>query len=74
MNLHEYQAKQFLKKYGIPVPEGYPADSIEEVEAVMDEHFSDGSQICRDRSISYKTVALFAHHARRRTGIHAKGL
>ena len=22
MNIHEYQAKQLLKKFGVPVPEG----------------------------------------------------
>ncbi|MGF1614935.1 MAG: ADP-forming succinate--CoA ligase subunit beta [Gammaproteobacteria bacterium] len=30
MNLHEYQAKQLLASYGIPVPEGGPAHSAEE--------------------------------------------
>lgn len=30
MNIHEYQAKELLKKYGVPVPEGYPAMSAEE--------------------------------------------
>jgi len=27
MNLHEYQAKELLKKYGVPVQEGIPVDS-----------------------------------------------
>src|SRR5215469_1987357 len=30
MNIHEYQAKELLAKYGVPVPAGYPAMSIEE--------------------------------------------
>ena len=30
MNLHEYQAKQLFSDYGIPVPEGKPARSVEE--------------------------------------------
>lgn len=30
MNIHEYQAKQLLDKYGVPVPSGYPAMSVEE--------------------------------------------
>lgn len=30
MNIHEYQAKSLLKKYGVAVPEGYPALSAEE--------------------------------------------
>ncbi|MFN3234043.1 MAG: ADP-forming succinate--CoA ligase subunit beta [Gammaproteobacteria bacterium] len=31
MNLHEYQAKQLLKKYDLPVPQGEIANSVEEV-------------------------------------------
>ena len=27
MNLHEYQSKQLLARYGIPVPSGHPASS-----------------------------------------------
>src|SRR5580698_4964874 len=27
MNLHEYQAKELLKKYGVPVQEGIPVDN-----------------------------------------------
>ena len=30
MNIHEYQAKELLAKYGIGVPTGYPATSVEE--------------------------------------------
>lgn len=30
MNLHEYQSKQLLSKYGVPVPDGGPAHSAEE--------------------------------------------
>ncbi len=30
MNIHEYQAKELLRKYGVPTPEGYPAMSAEE--------------------------------------------
>src|SRR5918996_5003792 len=30
MNLHEYQAKQLLQEYSIPVPPGKPAHSIKE--------------------------------------------
>ena len=26
MNLHEYQAKELLKKYNVPVQEGIPVD------------------------------------------------
>ena len=31
MNIHEYQAKQILKKYGAIVPEGIFANSVEEL-------------------------------------------
>jgi succinyl-CoA synthetase beta subunit len=30
MNLHEYQGKSLLKKYGVPVPEGIMVESVEE--------------------------------------------
>ena len=30
MNIHEYQAKELLAKFGIGVPTGYPATSVEE--------------------------------------------
>ena len=30
MNIHEYQAKELLSKFGVPVPKGIPAFSVEE--------------------------------------------
>src|SRR5258708_27102736 len=33
MNIHEYQAKELLAKYGVPVPAGYAAMSVEEAVA-----------------------------------------
>ena len=30
MNIHEYQAKELYRKYGIPVPKGIPCMSAEE--------------------------------------------
>jgi succinyl-CoA synthetase beta subunit len=30
MNIHEYQAKELLAKFGVPVPDGYPAMSVEQ--------------------------------------------
>lgn len=41
MNIHEYQAKQLFREYGIPVLKGYPAFDVEDVEKIMDEHFDD---------------------------------
>ncbi len=33
MNIHEYQAKELYRKYGIPVPKGIPCMSVEEATA-----------------------------------------
>ncbi len=35
MNIHEYQAKALFSEYGIPVSAGYPATSLEEVDAAL---------------------------------------
>lgn len=32
MNLHEYQAKELLKKYNVPVQEGFPCGTVHEAE------------------------------------------
>ena len=37
MNLHEYQAKQVLAGFGVPVPRGVPVLAPDEVEAAVDE-------------------------------------
>ncbi len=37
MNIHEYQAKELLAKYGVPVPAGIPAMSVEEAVAATDQ-------------------------------------
>lgn len=45
MNIHEYQAKEVLKKYGVAVPEGYPAFNVNEaVEAARTLH-SNGNNV-----------------------------
>lgn len=36
MNLHEYQAKQLLAKYGLPVPHGEIAYNVDEATAIAD--------------------------------------
>ena len=33
MKIHEYQGKQIFQKYGVPVPRGYPAFTVDEAEA-----------------------------------------
>jgi succinyl-CoA synthetase beta subunit len=35
MKIHEYQARNLFKQYGIPVPDGFVCHSIEEAEAVV---------------------------------------
>lgn len=37
MNLHEYQAKEILAKYGIPVPAGRVAETVEDIERIAKE-------------------------------------
>src|SRR5258705_11471685 len=36
MNIHEYQAKELLAKYGVRVPAGYPAMTVEEAVAAAE--------------------------------------
>ena len=33
MNIHEYQAKELLAKFGVPVPAGFAALTVEEAES-----------------------------------------
>ncbi len=33
MKIHEYQGKQIFARYGVPIPKGYPAMTVEEAEA-----------------------------------------
>src|SRR2546421_4862132 len=37
MNIHEYQAKAVLAKFGVPVPHGFPAMSVAEAVAAAKE-------------------------------------
>jgi succinyl-CoA synthetase beta subunit len=39
MNLHEYQAKELLKKYNVPVQEGYACNTADEAEAAYKKIF-----------------------------------
>ncbi|MFW5793500.1 MAG: ADP-forming succinate--CoA ligase subunit beta [Bacteroidota bacterium] len=39
MNLHEYQGKALLKKYGVPVPEGIKVDTLDEAEEAAQKIF-----------------------------------
>jgi len=35
MNIHEYQAKAVLREFGVPVPRGVPAFSVDEAIKVL---------------------------------------
>ncbi|HEY4715872.1 MAG TPA: ADP-forming succinate--CoA ligase subunit beta [bacterium] len=37
MNLHEYQAKEILARYGVPVPSGMVTDNLDDVERIAKE-------------------------------------
>jgi succinyl-CoA synthetase beta subunit len=45
MNIHEYQAKQLLKQYGVVVPDGVPCKTIEEARAAADKIFGAGHKL-----------------------------
>lgn len=47
MNVHEYQGKALLKKYGVPVPEGIMVSSVEQaIEAAKKLKELTGSDVC----------------------------
>ena len=43
MKIHEYQAKEILAKYGVPVPKGEVANTLEEANAVARTLFAEGA-------------------------------
>lgn len=45
MNIHEYQAKELLEKYGVAVPKGIPAMSVDEAVKAAEELQSGGSTL-----------------------------
>src|SRR5438034_865057 len=60
MNIHEYQAKAVLAKFGVPVPRGYPAMSV--AEAAKGAHDTPEKII----TITVDPVAnICPHHVRR---------
>ncbi|HET9086528.1 MAG TPA: ATP-grasp domain-containing protein, partial [Acidobacteriaceae bacterium] len=44
MKIHEYQAKDILAKYGVPVPHGEVANTVEEAAEVAKRLFAGGSK------------------------------
>ena len=45
MKIHEYQAKEILRKYGVPVPSGEMATTIEEADTAAKALFSAGNAV-----------------------------
>ncbi|MBN8248519.1 MAG: ADP-forming succinate--CoA ligase subunit beta [Verrucomicrobia bacterium] len=45
MNIHEYQAKQLLKQYGVAVPPGEPCRTVAEVTAIAEKLFAAGQKL-----------------------------
>ena len=46
MNIHEYQAKQLLKQYGVAVPPGEPCKTVAEARAIAEKSMAIASEIC----------------------------
>jgi succinyl-CoA synthetase beta subunit len=45
MNIHEYQAKQLLKQYGVAVPPGDACKTVEEAQVVAEKIFAAGNKL-----------------------------
>src|SRR5262245_27873014 len=45
MNMHEYQAKQLLKQYGVVVPEAAPCKTVEEAKSAAEKIFAAGNKL-----------------------------
>jgi succinyl-CoA synthetase beta subunit len=45
MKIHEYQAKEILRKYGVPVPAGEMAITLEEADTAAKQLFSSGNAV-----------------------------
>src|SRR6185437_16883673 len=44
MKIHEYQAKEILRKYGVPVPDGEMATTLEEADKAAKALFGKGNK------------------------------
>src|SRR4030088_170821 len=45
MKIHEYQAKEILRKYGVPVPGGEMATTLEEADTAAKSLFGAGNKV-----------------------------
>jgi len=46
MNIHEYQAKEVLSRFGVPVPRGKIAFTPQEAEEISKEFLSENNSVC----------------------------
>ncbi len=49
MKIHEYQAKEILRKYGVPVPDGEMATTLEEADTAAKALFGQGNVAVADQ-------------------------
>ena len=49
MKIHEYQAKDILRKYGVPVPDGEMATTLEEADTAAKTLFGKGNAASSSR-------------------------
>ena len=61
MNLHEYQGKSILTKYGVPIQKGYAADSVEEALEKYD-------QLSKESGSSFAVIKAQIHAGGRGKG------
>ena len=61
MNLHEYQGKSILEKYGVPIQKGYAADTVEEALAKYD-------QLSKDSGSEFAVIKAQIHAGGRGKG------
>ena len=56
MNIHEYQAKQLLKQYGVSVPAGDPCKTVAEAKAAAERLFGAGHTRLEASHIAHRTL------------------
>ncbi len=56
MNIHEYQAKEILKQYGVAVPDGIPAFSVDEAVAAAQKLAESGASLFIVKPVNLTSV------------------
>ena len=46
MKIHEYQAKQIFRNFGVPVPNGVACMSVSDADAAIEKMMPDGDGVC----------------------------